>query len=117
MLNALLYASSFAAQAQPTYSLTPIEPEAGSAVEVAPEDINEKGEVVGRLVTSSGSDAFLWRDGVMTILPDLMGGASPLSVATGINNRGDIVGWSLSSEFPGRRGFLIRGGEITDIGA
>ncbi len=117
VLTALLHASSFAAQAQPTYSLTPLEPETGPAVEVEPEDINEKGEVVGRLVTSSGSDAFLWRDGVMTILPDLMGGASPLSVATGINNRGDIVGWSFSSEFPGTRGFLIRGGEITDIGA
>jgi probable HAF family extracellular repeat protein len=54
-------------------------------------EINERGQVVGESKKESGlSGAFLWQDGTMVELgtvPD-----AGLNGATGINNRGQIVG-------------------------
>ncbi len=62
-------------------------------------DINDLGEVVGRGNAYAGDiyfyQAFIWKDGVMTNLGSL-GGNTP-SRAYAINNRGDIVGVSVTS--------------------
>ena len=56
-------------------------------------DINEAGQIVG----VSGLRAFLWENGVMSDLNDLIAPAPgwQLRSATGINNRGQIVGRAL----------------------
>jgi probable HAF family extracellular repeat protein len=116
VLALVLYASSLAAQAQTTYSLTPIEPD---EPELFVTDMNNQGDLVLTISRPIAQvDAFLWRDGVLIDLPDLMGGDSPYSEARGISNSGAIVGISLSAEFPEQdRGFLFRNGEISDVGA
>ncbi|MBK9602707.1 MAG: HAF repeat-containing protein [Anaerolineales bacterium] len=58
-----------------------------------PEDINEKGQIVGGSTTATGEHhAFLWERGVMTDLGTLPGGSH--SAAIDINERGQIVGQS-----------------------
>jgi probable HAF family extracellular repeat protein len=60
-----------------------------------PLDINNRGQVVGQsdLAGDIGHHAFLWQDGVMTDLGTLTAGL-PTSQADGINNRGQVVGFS-----------------------
>lgn len=58
-----------------------------------PEDINEKGQIVGGSTTAAGEHhAFLWERGIMTDLGTLPGGSH--STAIDINERGQIVGQS-----------------------
>ncbi|MCU1263086.1 MAG: hypothetical protein JWO80_5971 [Bryobacterales bacterium] len=67
--------------------------------------INDRGEVVGTSYDASDNfanlnlTAFLWRNGKMTDLNTLVPGGSPLFLlfATGINSRGDIVGFGVTS--------------------
>jgi probable HAF family extracellular repeat protein len=60
-----------------------------------PDDINNRGQVVGQsdLPGDTRLHAFLWQDGVMTDLGSLSD-ALPTSEAIGINNQGQIVGFS-----------------------
>jgi probable HAF family extracellular repeat protein len=62
-----------------------------------PEGINDSGEVVGYDLLSSGGGAFLYSDGSMYNLNDLLingsGNGWDLQYATGINDSGDIVGY------------------------
>ena len=51
----------------------------------------------------AGSHAILWQNGVPTNLGTL--GAGSLAVA--INNRGEVVGGSVLSDYSGIRGFLF----------
>jgi probable HAF family extracellular repeat protein len=54
-------------------------------------DINNSGQVVSRKLTSSRL-AFLWQNGTKTDLEN--NGSDNSSVAVGINNSGQVVGWS-----------------------
>lgn len=56
-------------------------------------DINDSGQIVGRM----GSGAYIYDDGVVSNLNNLILPGSGLSIhqATGINNAGQIVGWAI----------------------
>ncbi|HEY1603035.1 MAG TPA: hypothetical protein VGG64_25755 [Pirellulales bacterium] len=58
--------------------------------------INNQGDVAGVLSTAAGQEPFVWHNGVMTPLPTLQG-ATEISV-TGINNVGQIVGYSNATD-------------------
>lgn len=75
-------------------------------------DLNNRDEVVG--ATHSGS-AFLWRDGVMIDLGAQLG--SDFSLATAINDRGDVVGYRRVGPWQQLRAFRWRAGVVTDLGA
>lgn len=88
-------------QAAPTYSVTDLGP--GYAF-----GINELGQVVG----TSGVRAFMWQSGNMVDLGVLPGGHD--SNAFSINNNGQVVGWSSSSD--GDRAYLWEAGKMTSLG-
>ncbi|HXR78386.1 MAG TPA: choice-of-anchor D domain-containing protein [Bryobacteraceae bacterium] len=74
--------------------------------------INNLGQIVGDSLTASGADhAFLWQDRQMTDLGTL-GGADVDTVATGINDSGQVVGYSNFGEYT----FLWQDGQMTDLG-
>lgn len=81
-------------------------------------DINNKGQVVGQsdLPGDMLLHAFLWQDGVMTDLGSLSE-ALPASEAIGINNRGQVVGFSLNAagDDPSAVAVLWEDGTITDL--
>jgi probable HAF family extracellular repeat protein len=55
--------------------------------------INAKGQVVGQSIGADGSRAFLWQDGVLMNLNDLVEDGSPyLIFANDINDKGEIAG-------------------------
>jgi len=71
---------------------------------------NDHGEVVGRADFSTSSTdhhAFLWKNGHMTDLGTVAG--QPLSTATGVNSKTQIVGDSLGN------GWLWENGSIVDL--
>src|SRR5213076_2487032 len=79
--------------------------------------INEAGQVIGGSTTSSGDlHAFLWTQGTgMIDLGTLAGSTS--SLAWGINNRGDVVGFStVASGGPEHAVVWTAQGQIRDVG-
>jgi probable HAF family extracellular repeat protein len=69
--------------------------------------INQRGEVVGWSDTAAGErHAFRWRRGTMTDLGTLPGDS--LSLAYGINDRGQVVGQSSSGPVRWQRGAMTR---------
>jgi probable HAF family extracellular repeat protein len=87
----------------------------GQAIDLLPDgergdatDINDSDEIVG----NRNGRAFLWRAGVLTDLGTPPGGFN--SFATGINDSGDIAGWSNTGL--GTRAFRWRAGVMTDLG-
>ncbi len=73
--------------------------------------INDLGEVTGRSEGPNGQHAFLWTDGSMTDLGTLRPNDQESS-GLGINNHGDVVGYSYG---PGRAA-LWRNGQVSDLG-
>lgn len=73
--------------------------------------INDLGQVTGRSHGPNGQHAFLWTDGSMTDLGTLNPGDTESS-GLGINNHGDVVGYSYG---PGRA-VLWRDGQVIDLG-
>jgi probable HAF family extracellular repeat protein len=83
-----------------------------------PFDINNKGQVVGQsdLPGDTLHHAFLWQKGVMTDLGSLSD-ALPTSQAIGINNQGQVVGFSndAAGDDPSAVAVLWENGTITDL--
>lgn len=83
-------------------------------------DLNDHGEVVGSSgVGNTTSHAFVWRRGRMTDLGTLGGGPRDSSVATGINEQGQIVGFSTVAADVGdftSHAVLWSDGQLTDLG-
>jgi chitinase len=71
-----------------------------------PAGINNHRQIAGTasMMTRLADHAFLWQDGVFQDLGTLRGGYSD---ATGLNNRGDVVGLSDASAFVYRDGAMI----------
>jgi probable HAF family extracellular repeat protein len=85
--------------------------------------IDERGRVVGWASTGKGTEhAFLWQDGAMADLGTLGGYGNsdlrdPESIATDINDRAEIVGYSYTDVAQQRHAFLWRDGTMIDLGA
>jgi probable HAF family extracellular repeat protein len=80
---------------------------------LGPVAINNRGQVVGSAFDLSGSlVAFLWQNGVTTILGTLA--PDVFSLGRGINDRGEIVGDSCDESFS-CRAFLWRNGTMTEL--
>jgi probable HAF family extracellular repeat protein len=93
--------------------------ESSASRPTAPVAINERGEVAGtsyvREQDGSGgaTHAFLWRAGEMTDLGTLGG---KWSVATALNDRGEVVGQS-TTRSRAKHAFLWTAGKMIDLGA
>lgn len=81
----------------------------------AANDINDSGQITGVAVTASGYDhAFLYSHGRMVDLGALPGGSYSDSVGLGINNQGQVTGFSsTASDF---HAFLYSNGRMNDLG-
>ena len=101
LLASMLAIPASAAAAAPQWRLVDL----GLSTNSRAHAINARGDIVGE----DNGRAFLWRNGQVTYLDDEGAG---YSVATDINNRGDVVG----HRWPGGA-FLWRDGMITDLGA
>jgi len=70
--------------------------------------INDKGQIVGQSCSATSCTVFLWKHDVMTDLNAVVPGDSSLYpfAATGINSRGQIVGWAVQKSTGLLRAFL-----------
>ena len=72
--------------------------------------VNNSSQVVGQ---TGGSQAYLYSSGTVNLLPLL--GSGTQSSARGINNSGDVVGWSDTNGTSTPHAFLYSGGVMTDL--
>jgi probable HAF family extracellular repeat protein len=70
--------------------------------------INDKGQIVGQSCSATSCTVFLWENDVMTDLNAVVPADSSLYpfAATGINSRGQIVGWAVQKSTGLLRAFL-----------
>lgn len=78
-------------------------------------DLNERGQVVGRLWMNGQIVAALWDDGQANLLGELPG-ARPFSEAAAINNLGQIVGYSGTPDYGPPAAVLWQDGKIIHLG-
>lgn len=79
-------------------------------------DMNDKAQVVGScyvIAPDVPTRAFIWDNGVMTELGTLGGS---MAGAEGINNRGEVVGYSTLAGDGATHAFLWKDGVMTDLG-
>lgn len=116
ILACSLATSSITAHAETRYRITQIVPDTPAAP-IVTSDLNDRGQLVGGIQDPNGAreHAFAWRDGTLTNLAPLLDPTSPLSRATGNNDRGDIVGFFFPSQSDTTVSFLLRRGEVTRI--
>lgn len=107
ILACSLATSSIAAPGNVRYRLTPLDPSLTASTEAT--DLNNRGEVVGN---DGNGRAFLW-NGQLIDLGNQIDPASPVSRATGINDRSDIVGTFIDGQGRSRNYLLSRGEVIT----
>jgi probable HAF family extracellular repeat protein len=97
-----------------TINLTPDLPASESSSAYA---VNDARQVVGSLSAFGKANAFVWRDGALTLLPDLAGVGA---FAFDINNAGQVVGSSYGPHVTPlgqmQRAVLWQDGAITDLG-
>jgi probable HAF family extracellular repeat protein len=81
--------------------------------------VNDFDEVVGSSTLGPASHAFLYRNGEMRDLGNLAGDPSLNSEADGINDRGEIVGWSdvrvAHDSSIAQRAFVARGDRMSNL--
>jgi probable HAF family extracellular repeat protein/ELWxxDGT repeat protein len=82
--------------------------------------LNDAGQVVGyENLPTGGTQAFLWEGGQITLLNNADGGT--LQQATGINNHGQVVGFTLAIDHqtftPVEHAYLWQNGHSIDLGA
>jgi probable HAF family extracellular repeat protein len=80
--------------------------------------INKRGQIAGKVRSADGTTyvAALWQpDGTLTNLGILPGDYA--AFATGINNRGQVVGNNFDSSFNWSHGFIWQNGVMTDLNA
>lgn len=76
-----------------------------------PTDLNNRGEIVGSHVDGTGTHGFRYRDGVVETI-DVPG--STITVVSGINDIGEIVGWYEAAGMS-VRGFIEQDGEFATL--
>jgi probable HAF family extracellular repeat protein len=82
----------------------------------SPYRLNNRGEVVGSYFNGANMQhAFLYTDGGLKDLGTLTGGA--FSLCTGINNRGQVIGWGGTNGFSNEHPFLYSKGKMRDLTA
>ncbi len=76
--------------------------------------INDHGQIVGYVTSPDGTTiiAALWQNGGVTTIPTLPGDSA--AFATGINNRGEVVGSTFNS-VGWSHGFISQDGVMTDL--
>ena len=95
--------------AKPRYTVTDLGTLGGASEAFA---ISNNGQVAGKYLAGNNYQAFLWNDGVMQGLGTLGGDSS---VALGVNDAGQVVGYSYNGS--GRqRAFLWQNGAMQDLG-
>jgi probable HAF family extracellular repeat protein len=79
-------------------------------------DINNNSQVVGQSGSATGTRGFVWdaQHGMQNI--GTMGGAIDFSTANGINDAGQITGYSYAPGSSGERAFLWNNGSFTNLG-
>lgn len=111
ILASLLCASSLPAWADPGYRLVPISEQ--GATNIAVNDLNRRGEMVGVRTIAGVARAFRWRAGQFIDLHDAIDPASSRTIAAGINDRSTIVGDDFTNE--AFSGFLLRGTHVSPL--
>jgi probable HAF family extracellular repeat protein len=75
--------------------------------------INQAGDIAGWANGRLGDESFLWSGGQVTALGSLGGSSTRV---LGMNNGGQIVGWSSVVDFTPAHAFLYRDGKMFDLG-
>jgi probable HAF family extracellular repeat protein len=111
-----LVGASTASAATTTYTVKEIGPLPGGTL-FGVNDINASGQVVGSSYNPSTGEehAFLYEDGQMKDLGTLPNATCSTSVANGINDSGQVVGFSCTSTGD-MHAFLYSGGQMKDLG-
>jgi probable HAF family extracellular repeat protein len=78
-----------------------------------PVAINRSGEIAGNRTFVGGTQAVIWRNGELTPLGTLGG---PWSIATDMNDKGQVVGYSRLAGGTADRAFIWENGTMTDLG-
>jgi probable HAF family extracellular repeat protein len=91
-----------------------VQPLDGGKGVLTPRAINDVGQIAGSIENNKGdSQAFLWQEGKLTLLPTL-GGSN--SGAHAVNNRGQVVGFAETRDGP-RHPAMWQSGKVRNLGS